>query len=238
MKMFDKLSDIVFEPIRLVTDWAREPINHRQHKREMELQQHRIDSESKARMTESEHLAQLEKDKKAFLVEIEELRKDKDFARMSAVSDAIIKYQEHLTQLNLSAITAIGTMQLDLREKAQNLVHDKTIRYQEIQKKAYDEAFEEIMRIEKEFADNEMAKSILMRAVDARLGNIITTAQNFLLELNNDLGVLNKSINLLTERGQNFIQEHLGQFQVITSGSLLENNSSKDTKDNDPKLIN
>ena len=34
--MFDKLDDIVFEPIKLMTDWAREPLKGREHRRQLE----------------------------------------------------------------------------------------------------------------------------------------------------------------------------------------------------------
>jgi hypothetical protein len=242
MKILDaigKLGSIVTEPIRVLTDWAREPLRGREHHRQMEREErlHQVDSET--RMREAEHASDIEMRNKRLdaeldvmreteihriMSEIEELKKDREFERMKAVSDAIMQYQEHLTRLNVSAISAIGNMQLDLREKAQNLVYEKTIKYKELQDAAHAQAVEEMLRIESEFAENEAAKTILYRSVDARLANIITTAQNFLIELNNDIAVLNKSINLLTEKGQTFIEGHLGQFHVLTNGRLLERN--------------
>jgi len=236
--IFDKLDDIIYEPIKLMTDWAREPLKGREHRRQIEREKQRVISESDLRMKEALHSADITMRQKTLdadleikkktevhrvLAEIDELRKDRDFQRMKAVSDAIMQYQEHLTRLNVSAISAIGSMQLDLREKAQNLVYEKTIRYKELQDGAHSQAVEEVLRIEREFSGNEAAKAILYRSVDIRLANIISTAQNFLLELNNDIAVLNKSINLLTERGQTFIEEHLSQFHVVTHDSLLEN---------------
>lgn len=239
--MFDKLDDIIYAPIKLMTDWAGEPLKGREHRRQMEREQHITKTKSNSKMQEASHDANIEMAHKKLdadldikrktevqriLVEIDELRKDKDFQRMKSVSDAIMQYQEHLTRLNVNAISAIGNMQLDLREKAQSLVYEKAIKYKELQDSAHSQAVEELQRIEKEFSGNETAKSILYKSVEMRLSNIISTAQNFLLELNNDIAVLNKSINLLTERGQTFIQEHLGQFHVITNSSLLENSAS------------
>ncbi len=240
LDMFDKLDDIIYEPIKLVTDWAREPLKGREHRRSIEAQESKTRTESEVRIKEAEHVASIEDQHKKvdaeleimrktelqrIFAEIEEMRKDKDFKRMKAVSEAIMQYQEHLTKLNVSAINAIGHMQLELREKAQNLVYDKTIKYKQLQDGAHSQAFEEIQRIEKDFSDNEAAKNILYKSVDTRLANIITTAQNFLIELNNDIAVLNKSINLLTERGQSFIEDHLGKYQVVTNGNLLNNQS-------------
>ncbi|SDZ02371.1 hypothetical protein [Nitrosomonas sp. Nm58] len=234
--MFDKLSGIIYEPIKLITDWTREPLKGREHRRSIEVQEHTIKAESEARMNEASHIANIEDRQKKvdaeleikkntevqrILAEIEEIKKDKDFERMKAVSEAIMQYQQHLTKLNVSAINAIGHMQLELREKAQNLVYDKTIKYKQLQDSAYSQAYEEMQRIEKDFSDNEVAKNILYKSVDTRLANIVITAQNFLIELNNDIAVLNKSINFLTERGQSFIEDHLGQFHVVANGSLL-----------------
>jgi hypothetical protein len=241
LDIFGKLDDIIYEPIKLITDWAREPLNGREHRRSIEAHARKTTAESEARMQEASHFANIEDRHKRvdsdlevkkktevqrILSEIEEIKKDKDFARMKAVSEAIMQYQQHLTRLNVNAINAIGHMQLELREKAQHLVYDKTIKYKELQDSAHSRAFEEIQRIEKDFSGNEAAKNILYKSVDARLANIITTAQNFLIELNNDITVLNKSINLLTERGQSFIEDHLGKFHVVTSGSLLSNQHS------------
>jgi hypothetical protein len=245
--MFDKLDDIIYEPIKLMTDWAREPLKGREHKRELESQKNAMFTESEVKMREATHSANLDMSQKKLdaeleikkktevqriLAEIDEIRKDKEFERMKAVSDAIMEYQEHLTRLNVNAISAIGSMQLDLREKAQNLVYDKTVKYKELQTSAHNQAVEEILRIEKDFSDNEIAKTILLRSVDIRLANIISTAQNFLIELNNDIAVLNKSINLLTERGQTFIEEHLGHFHVISNESLVI-----DSDQNDERLL-
>lgn len=238
LDMIDKLDDIIYEPIKLITDWAREPLKSREHRRSIEANERKIKAESEAKIKEASYVANIEDQHKKvdaeleikkktevqrILAEIEEMKKDKDFERMKAVSEAIMQYQQHLTRLNVNAINAIGHMQLELREKAQNLVYDKTMKYKQLQDGAHSQAFEEIQRIEKDFSGNEVAKNILYKSVDTRLANIITTAQNFLIELNNDIALLNKSINLLTERGQSFIEDHLGQFHVVTNGSLLSN---------------
>ncbi len=231
-----KLGDIALEPIRVITDFAREPLRGRQHQRELERESHAARTESEIKLKELSHAAGLEEEKlkleaeleirrkteiQRILTDIDELKRDKEFARMKAVSDAIMQYQEHLTRLNVNAISAIGTMQLDLREKAQKLVYEKTIKYKELQDVAHAQAMQEMIAIEANFSGNEAAKSILYNSVDKRLANIISTAQNFLIELNNDIAVLNKSINLLAENGQSFIENHLANFHVVTNGSLL-----------------
>ena len=109
----------------------------------------------------------------------------------------------------------IGSIQLRLRKQAQDLVYERTIKYKELQDAAMQEAMKDLMRIEKEFGDNELSKKILINAVDQRLANIINTAHNFLLELNSDIKLLNQNIDILTSSGQKFIERHLSQFHSL-----------------------
>jgi len=153
------------------------------------------------------------------ITEIEEWRKDQELQRMKSVSEAIIRFQQELTRLNVDSINAIGNMQLDLREKAQNLVYEKTIKYKELQDTALNDAMVDLKRIEMEFGNNTKASNILINAVDMRLANIINTAYNFLQELNIDIKLLNNNINLLAESGQMLIERHLDQFHSLTEQS-------------------
>jgi ABC-type transporter Mla subunit MlaD len=61
----------------------------------------------------------------------------------------------------------------------------------------------------------EASKIILIKAVDANLSTIIKNAQKFLEQLNDDMRLISSDINLITSSGQQFIQRHLEQFQLI-----------------------
>jgi len=52
--MFDKLDDIIYKPIELVTDWAKEPLRRWEHKRNIEQERARIDAEIQNRIKEKE----------------------------------------------------------------------------------------------------------------------------------------------------------------------------------------
>lgn len=227
-----KISDIVLKPIELITDWGREPLKKWEHERETKREHSLLNTESQNKIKEmsaksefrakeknldAELFIKKQTEIRKIFIELEELKKDKELQRMVAVSEAVMKYQQELTKLNINAINAIGSMQLDLREKAQLLVYDKTIKYKELQDQAFNEAADDLKKIDFDFGDNEVAKAILIRAVDKRLSNIIDTAHNFLIELNADIKILNKSISMLTEDGQGFIEGHLKKFHIVDS---------------------
>lgn len=249
----DKLDDIIYAPVSIITEWAKEPLRRSQYKMDekikdnesrriretkehdvqlevkqqtevakvlSELEQYNKDRELDRKIKESEHeVAMMIKTKteiERILDEIDQLKKDNEFNRMIAVTEAIMQFKERLTKVNLDAIASIGNMQIDLRDKAYNLIVEKSKCFKELQDVAWNDAFSDLKRIEENFADNDGAKRILTNAVDNRLANIITASNNFLNELNNDILSINQNINLLTENGQNFIERHLEQFKTIS----------------------
>ena len=230
LKMFDKLDDIIYKPVELITDWAHEPLKSREHKRREESADRELQREIERKTAEEKIASEIKIKEKArevdieikketeiirIIAEIEEWKRDQEFNRMKSVSEAISKYQKELTQLNVDAVNDIGHMQIELREKAQNLVYEKTIKYKDLQTIATQEAMEDLKKVETDFSDNEVAKEILNKAIQDRLGNIITVAANFLKELNDDIRSINSNITLLSERGHRFIETYLAQFQAL-----------------------
>lgn len=149
------------------------------------------------------------------ITEIEQLKKDKEFERMKAVSDAMMTYQTELTRINVEAVEAIGNMRIELQRKAYELIHEKTQQYNELQEKALQQAAEQLERIDSNQNMSEASRNIMTNAVDKKLAGIIDNATRFLVQLNDDMQIISKDINLITSSGQNFIQRHLEQFQLI-----------------------
>ena len=228
LNMFDKLDDIIYEPIKLLTDWAREPIERKKRRDERQTEadrdERRAKHEAEAEIRKSELKIRGETEVVRILADIEEMKKDREFARMKQVSAAIMKYQRHLTRLNVEAAYSIGSMQLDLKARAQTLVLEKTQRYKELQDEAYQVAMRDIARLEDELGQEHPAYTMMLGHIDGRLSQIIETAGKFLDELNNDIRLINGSIQLLTENGQEFIQRHLSQFHQLrfTESTLQE----------------
>lgn len=255
-KLGNALLSCVSKPIEVLCDWASEPLKQRSHERtesaqdsahqrnistltaqsrsvhefktkEMELE-HRLRSEEKVLEVDLE--VRRVREIEMAVAEIQEWKKEKEFERMERTTAAIALYLEQLTKLNVETINAIGHMQLELKERAQQLVYEKTIQYKELQDTAIEEAMNDFLRIEEKFSGNERATDILIRAVDTKMGNIITTSTRFLEELNRDIVNLNESIDRLTNQGQKFIENHLERFHISDTNSppvLTEINNEK-----------
>ncbi|HGY0991708.1 TPA: hypothetical protein ACNU17_000569 [Aeromonas salmonicida subsp. pectinolytica] len=264
-KLGGALLDCISKPIDVLCDWASEPLKAKshersetskssEHKRNMEIITAQSKAEHEIRTREMELAHELNKKNKELdvnleirrvteieraAVEIQEWKKEKEFERMERTTAAIAHYLKQLTILNVETINAIGHMQLELKERAQQLVYEKTFQYKELQDIAIKDAMNDILKIEEQFGSNERAKDILMKAVDKKLGNIIDTSTRFLEELNRDIVNLNESIDRLTQQGQKFIESHLERFHISDSSTVLSiTDTSSENIIPPPKYIN
>lgn len=169
LKPVEVLTDWAKEPLKKREHERHETTRQRQyereeqtrkteHERNVELETLKIRTDSEIRIKEKELDAALKSEEKELetalsikketeikkiLIELDEWKKDQEIQRMERVSEAIMRYQEQLTKLNVNATNAIGHMQLELRERAQELVYEKTLKYKELQDLALEEAMKD-----------------------------------------------------------------------------------------------
>ena len=155
-------------------------------------------------------------------VEIEEMQKDRQFERMKKVTEAIAKYKKDLTDININTIRAIGDMDLDLRQKAQNLVLEKTKEFMAIQEAEIEKAGNKFLEIEEKFAGKPSYDAMIM-ATQTKLASVIEITDNFMKQLNEQIVKMTDNINVLMQGGQEFITRQLDRFNTIQSGRILDN---------------
>jgi len=228
--MAAKLGDILLSPVNMMCNWAEEPLKRADYKRQEESKDKDVQREierqigvetglSDQKMKELELSTNLKIKRETEIVriitEIEQLKKDKEFERMKMVSDAMMEYQKELTRINVETVETIGSMRIDLQRKAYDLIHEKAQQYAELQDRAIQQAEDQLARIDNNPDMRESSKNILSNAVEAKLAGIITNATRFIEQLNDDMQLISKDINLITSSGQKFIERHLEQFQLI-----------------------
>lgn len=229
IEIIDKLVDIVHRPIELIANWSSEPLKNAELKREIELAKEKGLAQAEIEKIIMTHKNELkikqETEIARIYMELEQLKKDKELERQKNVSDAIMAYQKQLTCMNIEAVNAIGSMQLDLRAKAQSLMQEKTLEYKALQDDAHQQARQELKELNADFPDPELhvlEREIMMESIKSRLTSVITTAQHFLSALNDDIRAINNSITVLTESGQDAILEQIARFQVNSNGVLSD----------------
>lgn len=225
-----KLGDVLMSPVNMLCNWAEEPLRRAEYKRQEESKDKNVQREierqvgvekslSNQRMKEEEFSTNMKIKSQTEIVriisEIEELKKDKEFERMKVVSNSIMTYQKELARINIEVVDAIGSMRIDLQRKAYDLIHEKSLQYDDLQNKAIQQAQDQLDKIDNSPNMSESSRTILTNAVDKKLAGIIDNATRFIEQLNDDMQLISKDINLITSSGQNFIQRHLEQFQLI-----------------------
>lgn len=225
-----KLGDVLLSPVNMLCDWAREPLERKSHARleqskdrdiarQIEKETGVCKSLSEQKMKEADFSTNLQIRRETEVIriisEIEQLKKDKEFERMKAVSDAMMRYQNELTRVNVEAVEAIGSMRIDLQRKAYDLIYEKTQQYAELQDLAIQQAQDQLDKIDSNISMTDNTKNILRNSVDRKLSGVIDNATRFIEQLNQDMQLISKDINLITSSGQGFIERHLSQFQLI-----------------------
>ena len=242
MSWMDKMSalgNFLAKPLEVIGDYFKEPIRDWEHQRsetaKSSAHQHgkdfelgKIEAESNARIREKQADADLaikrETEIEKISLELNEWVKDQEVARFERVTESIMRYRQQFVELNITATNAIGLMQLELRSRAHDLIVEKVKKYKSLQDEALAEAAQDLTRIEQDFSDNPVAKKILVAAVEKKLTTIIDGATNLIGELQVDLRSLSESISRLADRGEEFIANHLQQFQLRQLGSIEQLN--------------
>jgi hypothetical protein len=192
LEMFDKLDDIIYAPVKAVSNWLEEPLRRMDHAREKEKAQQAAELEA-WRAQEQERLRQAANQAD---VDLQNMAADAQFARNKAAVEAIKQYQIDLAKANAAMIENIGRMSLALRTEAQEMVNTYTERYRAQQEEALQKADARMADIQTRYADNDRVREKMEDTVIVQITSIITFADKFVGELAEDL----KKINDMTDR--------------------------------------
>lgn len=225
-----KVFKFLGSPLDVLEDWAREPLKRWDNQRTQRNKDADVEREIRHQTgveTVKSELRQKEAEQKANLkirmateinrinAETEQWVKDKEFARMKDVTEAVIRYKERLTEIQVGMVEAIGNMSINLREKAQNLILEKTKQYRSLQAEAMADSIEDFKKIE-QFSGNEAVYNILRDAAGKKVVSVIQSTDNFLASLNEDIKSMNYNIDAITRKGQEFIDNNLSHFDTLS----------------------
>lgn len=247
VNLIDRAATIITKPIEVIGDWAKEPLKHFEHKRNMQTKEHEIKCEIEAQIgkeriiseikkAEDEHSVSLyikkETEVKRVLEEIDEIRHEKQFERMFKLSNMLMEYKEHITKLDKELTKEIASMQIDLRERAYDLICSTQERIRDEQSRRRTEVKSYIKEIMEEFGDNERAMNSAWDESDRVLSSMADTVKKFENELLADIKRLNENIDRMASTGKEIIDQNIMQMHEIakSDSKMLTSASMQDTK--------
>lgn len=236
MNMFDKLDDIVYLPVKAVTNWLEEPLRRKEHERELEKSKQPFELEM-WRAREQEKLRQ--EAEKADL-ELWNMEQDAQLARNTAIVEAIKQYQIDLGKAQETMIANIGYMNLDLRGKALNMVSSYTKLYVDQQEEAKQKAKNDLAEIQTLYADNDRLREKMEDVIIDQMRAIIDSSRTFINGLSKDLEKINALTDKLTEEATenvaDIIKTVAGTKSFLTSGTQTSSENLIGGRDERPRL--
>lgn len=222
LDMFDKLDDIVYAPVKAVSDWLEEPLRRMEHKRAEDSAQQAAELEV-WRAREQEKLRQTANQAD---MNLQNMAVDAQFARNRAAVEAIKQYQIDLAKVNEAMIENIGRMNFALRDSAQKMVVSYTERYQAQQEEALRKADARMADIQARYANNDRVREKMEDTVITQMTSIITFADKFVGELSEDLKKINALTDDLIRQGMDNMQKVILNLPTGTAREALINGAS------------
>ena len=191
LDMFDKLDDIVYEPVKAICSWIKEPLQQIEDKRKAKLEFLKREQETELEIRKEEQLARLEMEKKRWDADINQLISMQEIERNKCILDAIMEYRRSMIEDVKSIAYNLSHMEMSLVAEAHGLVLRKTEEYKALQDRAMKQCDDQLEEIGRRFSDNERIRIKREDMVIAQTENIINAAKDFIAELNEDIKRIN-----------------------------------------------
>lgn len=191
--MFDKVDDIIYEPVKLVCDALRQPLKQidihnekvkaeRDQKLEKQLKQFEIDLELDKEKREME----LTVEQRKMEEEINQMILDNDMARREEMIQMEAKYRKEMAEAATQLAQIMANIQVETRTKILTLYTEKEKEYLDLQTKYKKEMFETVKSLRETFPDGS-GEDIIQEEVKVQLKNISDRSAAFSKLMNKDM---------------------------------------------------
>lgn len=217
LDMFDKLDDIIYKPVEALCNWINEPLRAFEHKRSIKTAKNNADIEAAQRKQDAEleamrqrSAAELQADQRRWNAEIDQMIAQQEDERRDRLVESIKRYQIELATASRDIVNSIGLMSLELRNKANDLVIEKTQEYIRIQDEAKRQSLFQLQEAKDMFFETDPETyRVLVGDIMNERRNMVDTASKFISELSEDLKRLNQNSDELMRMGMQTTTEYL-----------------------------
>lgn len=226
--MFDKVDDIVYEPIHLLCDALRQPLKqidthnertkaeHAQ-KLEMQIRQFEADLELDKKRREIELTAE----QRRMDEEINQMILDADTARREAMVQLEIKYRTEMAEAAVRMEQILANITIEARSKVLALYTEKEKEYLDLQAKYRQEMFETIRQLKEVFPDGS-GDSIILGEIQNQLKMIAERSAAFSNLMNEDMktvfGIIDSGVQGITGLAAKYFQPAQPGQPALTQG--------------------
>ena len=235
--MFDKIDDIVYEPVRLICDGLRQPLKQMDaanERKQMELAA-RLQREAEAfsvkvELDKKRGEAEIEANLRQRHVEIDNMIADKEFERNQKTVEAIKQYQEDLSKAAAKLSECIGSMSIELRERAHRMCIDKTNDYIAIQNQATNRMLLIMKQIREDFPEECPERTMLLERVADQERMIVARADELLQVMTKDMERLADSLDRVAEQAAAKVDKYLSPLRARELSGALQSPNAYEMK--------
>lgn len=214
--MFDKVDDIVYEPIKLVCDALRQPLKQvdahnekkkAEHDQELvkQLRQFEVDLELDKKQREM----QLSIDEHRMEEEINQMIQDNDLQRREDMVQLEMKYRKEMAEAAAQLAQIMANMQVETRSKILALYTEKEKEYLDLQDKYKKQMFDTVKSLRETFPDG-TGEDIIKDEVKTQLKNISERSSAFSKLMNEDMknvfGIIDSEMQEITGLATKYFQ--------------------------------
>lgn len=231
LKMFDKLDDIIYEPVKVVCDALRQPLKNIDAGNERKKIELENDIQRRVKILEQEletkrkrDEMQIEMDRKKFEADIAESTEQKNFEREMQKAEFIKKYQEDITRLSAELHQALSDMSVDLRNKTEKMMSVHMREYLDMQSAAKKSMFEDFRQINEIFKDDPENRKIVIEMVKDQCDAIVDTAHKYMESMIRDTENMKANIDAITRQSMDNMNKYLSP---MTAKNISYNDANR-----------
>ena len=196
IEIFDKVCNIVNEPVKLICDVLHQPLKGLDAKNERK----KIELESRLQCEAKQFESDLDLKHRQSIIELDEMIANNEFRRQTQIVEAIKQYQNDLSETYVAVANSIGRMSLELRAHAYKLVDERAKEYRKIQEEANQNAMASFAELEARFPEGSRAREIMENSIGTQLANIVSNANRFICAMETDITQMANNIDQITTR--------------------------------------
>lgn len=173
------------------------------------LDQELVEQERESARADLEARAKIDADTRRWNAEIDQMILEQEDARRERLVECLKRYQIDLATATRDIVESIGMMSLSLRERANQMVLEKTKEYRAMQYESSRQSALELKEAQEMFADDPETFQILRDAIMSERADAVELASRFIVELSEDIKRLDLETTALLNDGWKNINKYL-----------------------------
>jgi hypothetical protein len=234
--MFDRVDDIIYEPVKLVCEALRQPLKqvdaHNEKSKaehQQALEQQLKEFETDLELSKKRREMEMDIDKRRMEEEIVQMIADNDMRRREEMIQMEMRYRKEMAEAATRLEQIMVNMQVDTRSKIVALYYEKTREYLEIQTKFEDRLNARVEQMKKMFPGKEGEERMLDYYYE-QLDVIQKRSSDFLKNLDDDMfkvmGTIDDGMKEMTGLATKYFKPAVSNEQAITQNVV---NAIEDT---------